>query len=133
MDFRKIFDDNKSIAVIGMSKNSSKAAHNVPAFLIGQGYEVFPINPTADEIAGRTAYKDLMDVPGKIDILNVFRPGEEALKIVEKAIKRKHEKGDIRLIWLQEGITNDRARDLAIANGFEFIQDKCMYKEFMRK
>ncbi|MFP4526921.1 MAG: CoA-binding protein [Candidatus Kapaibacterium sp.] len=133
MDFNRIFDEYNTIAVIGMSKNAMKPAHQVPAYFIGQGYDIYPINPTTDSIAGLKAYPSLKDVPAKIDILNVFRPSAEAEAIVSQAVERRKETGDIRLIWLQEGIINESARQLAEDNGIEFIQDKCMYKEYIHK
>jgi len=131
MTIKEIFDNYKTIAVYGMSSNESKAAHYVPAFLLSKGYNIKPINPIADEIAGQKVYRNIMDIPDKIDILNVFRPSKDALGVVEEAVKRKKEKGDIDLIWLQEGIINYDAEALAKENGIEFIQDRCMYKEYL--
>ena len=71
MTFKEVFDKYNTIAVYGMSSNESKAAHYVPAFLMGKGYDIIPINPVSDEIAGKKAYKSLMDIPDKIeDLLN---------------------------------------------------------------
>ncbi len=113
-----------------MSTNTYKAAHTVPAFFHKQGYTIIPINPSAEEIIGLKAYKQLADIPEHIEILNVFRPSEDALEVVKEAIERKKAKGDIELIWLQEGIINNQAKHLAESNGIIFIQDKCIYKEF---
>lgn len=131
MTIKEIFDTYQAIAVYGMSTNPSKAAHTVPEYLHKQGYNVIPINPGADKILGLKAYKKLEDVPEPIDILNVFRPSEQALGVVQEAVERKKAKGDIYLIWLQEGIINEKAKELAEENGIAFIQDKCMYKEYM--
>lgn len=130
MNIQEIFDTYKTIAVVGMSTNPSKPAHSVPAYLHGQGYNIIPVNPMAEEIIGLKVYKELMDIPESIDIVNVFRPSKDALDVVEKAVERKRSKGDVKLIWLQEGIINDEAKTLADENGIEFIQDKCMYKEY---
>jgi predicted CoA-binding protein len=131
MTIKDIFDNYKSIAVVGMSTNPSKPSHSVPAFIHGQGYNIFPVNPMAEEIIGLKSYKELMDIPENIDIVNVFRPSKDALTVVEKAVERKKAKGDVKLIWLQESIINDEAKALAEENGIEFIQDKCMYKEYV--
>lgn len=131
MTMNEIFENNKTIAVYGMSKNPAKAAFTVPNFFIGKGYNIIPVNPTAEEIADRKCYHVLMDIPDNIDILNVFRPSEDCLKVTEEAVARKKAKGDIKLIWLQEGIVNEEAKLLAEANGIEFIQDMCMFKEYM--
>lgn len=129
----EIFDNYKNIAVFGMSTNPAKPSHTVPVFLLNQGYNVTPINPVADEIAGRKVCKNIMDVDGEIDILNVFRPSEHCLDVVKEAVERKKQKGDIKLIWLQEGIINYEAEELAKSNGIDFIQDKCMYKEYVNQ
>lgn len=131
MTIKEIFDTYKTIAVYGMSTNPSKPSHTVPAYLFNQGYNIIPVNPVAEEIIGKKVYKKLVDIPEPIDILNVFRPSEQALGVVEEAIERKNAKGDIKLIWLQEGIINEEAEKLAEENGIEFIQDKCMYKEYI--
>ena len=130
MTIEEIFKSYKTIAVYGMSTNPAKPSHHVPVFFLNEGYNVIPVNPVADEIAGKKVYKNLMDIPDEIEILNVFRPSEACLDVVKEAVERKNAKGDIKLIWLQEGIENDEAKALAEANGMEFIQDKCMYKEF---
>ena len=130
MTFQEIFETYTSVAVFGMSTNPSKPAHYVPAFMIEKGYDVFPLNPDAEEIAGRPAFKAIADIPEKIDILNVFRPSEQCLKVVEEAVNRKRRKGDIQLIWLQEGIISEDARKLAEENGIDFIQNHCMMKEY---
>lgn len=129
MEMNEIFEKYKNIAVYGMSTNISKPAHTVPGYMIKQGYNVFPIHPAAERIAKQKAYKSIMDIPEKIDILNVFRPSEECLDVVKEAVERKKINGDIKLIWLQLGIINDEAKQLAEDNGIDFIQDKCIYVE----
>ncbi len=132
MDIKKVFEDYNTIAVYGMSTNPAKPSHTVPVFFLDHGYTVYPVNPVADEIAGEKVYKNLADAPEGIEILNVFRPSDQALGVVEEAVARKKAKGDIKLIWLQEGIISDEAKKLAEENGIDFIQDKCMYKEYLR-
>ena len=132
MTFKEIFDKYNTIAVYGMSTNPRKAANSVPTYFIAEGYKVIPINPVADEIAGEKAYSKLLDIPDKIEILNVFRPSEDSLGVVQEAVERNNQKGDIDLIWLQEGIINYEAENLAKENGIEFVQDRCMYKEHVR-
>ena len=132
MTTKQILKDFMSVAVIGMSKNPSKPANEVPMLLSRKGYRIIPINPTADEIEGMKAYNSIADVPNEIEILNVFRPSEEALEITKQAVARKKEKGDIQVIWLQLGIENDEAKKLAEENGIEFVQDKCMKIEYQK-
>lgn len=129
MEIKEIFETYNNIAVFGMSKHIEKPAFTIPSYLKKQGYKVIPINPTTDSIMKLTSYPDIMSVPDFIEILLVFRPSEDALDIVKEAVKRKEEKGDIKLIWLQLGIINEEAKKLALENGIDFVQDKCMYVE----
>lgn len=131
MTFEEIFENYKTIAVYGMSKHPAKAAHSVPAFMHNQGYKIIPINPKVESIIGLQAYKNLSEVPDEIDILNVFRPSEHALDVVKEAVERHNSRGDIKLIWLQEGIKSDEAKALAEQNGIEFIQNRCIYKDYV--
>jgi len=131
MNFKEIFDKYHNIAVYGMSSNPLKAAYSVPSFMQKQGYNIIPINPQADEINGLKVYKKLEDIPDKIEILNVFRPSDEALNVVKEAVERRKNQGDISLIWLQEGIINEEAHKLANENGIDFVQNLCMYKAYI--
>jgi predicted CoA-binding protein len=126
----EIFKKYRTIAVLGMSSNIEKPSNFVPGFLKSVGYEIIPINPIKDYILDLKCYKNLDEITDKIDILNVFRPSEEALLIVKTAIKRKKEKGDISVIWLQEGIKDDNAKTISEENGIIFVQDRCMFKEY---
>ena len=78
----------KNVAVIGMSRNKSKAAHFVPKYLSENGFDVIPINPNSDEILNKKCYKEINDVDGDIDIVDVFRPSEDVLPFVKDAIKK---------------------------------------------
>jgi hypothetical protein len=131
-ELKAVFDSNNRIAVYGMSTNPEKAAHRVPAFLISRGLDIVPINPGADTILDRRCYSSLADVEGRIDVVDVFRPSEAALDVVREAVERKKSHGDIDVIWLQENIVNDEAKKLAEENGIQFVQDRCMLKEYKR-
>ena len=126
---QEVFDKMKTIAVYGMSTNIAKAEHTVPGYLLKRGYNIIPINPNAETILKQKVYRNLMEIPDKIDIVNIFRPEEEALTIVKEAIERKKAKGDIKLIWLQLGLKNAEAKQLAKENGIDYIEDKCIYIE----
>ncbi len=130
MNYIDIFENNKNIAVVGMSTNSYKAAHTVPMFMKNVGYNVIPVNPMADDIRGLKSYKNLAEVPDNIDIVNVFRPSEDAEKVVIEAIDRHKKNGDVKIIWLQEGIFTKNGKELAEENGIIYIEDVCMYKVF---
>jgi predicted CoA-binding protein len=122
----------KNIAVVGMSDNPEKPSNRVPAYLMKQGYKIIPVNPTKNEIMGLKSYKSLLEVEDEIDVVDVFRRPEQVLEVVRDAIERKKQRGDIKAIWLQEGIVNDEAKRLAEENGLLFIQDKCMFREHLR-
>jgi predicted CoA-binding protein len=123
----KIFDilkTSKTIAVIGMSKNPEKDANSIPAYLIQKGYNVIPVNPSADEILGRKSYKKLSDIPGEIDIVDVFRPSEDVPNYVDEVIAKKP-----KVFWLQLGIRNDQAGAKVAEKGIIAIQDLCIMQE----
>jgi len=126
-ELREILGLNR-IAVVGCSRTSGKDAHRIPKYLLEHGYEVIPVNPHADEIFDRQAYPSLADVPGAIDVVNVFRPSEELVEIVEAAIER----GDVAVVWTQLGISDDAAADRAEAAGLRVVQDHCMMVEHRR-
>ncbi len=117
----------KKVAVIGMSKNSSKAAHYVPRYLSENGYEIIPVNPSTDEILGKKCYESVSDVSEEVEIVEVFRPSEEVLPFVQEAIKKKP-----KVIWLQEGIHNSEAEELARNAGIDVVFNRCMLAEHQR-
>ena len=117
----------KNVVVVGMSKNSEKAAHYVPKYLMNNGYNITPINPTAEEILNKKCYPDISAVDEQIDIVDVFRPSEDVLPVVQEAIKKQP-----KVIWLQEGIHNKEAEDLARKAGITVVFNRCMLAEHQR-
>jgi len=117
----------KTIAVVGCSKNPEKEAHTVPLFMRQKGYRVLPVNPTADEIFGEKVYKAVTEIKEPVDIVDVFRPGPECAEVVEQALKIRP-----KAVWLQLGITNARARELAQAAGVQYVEDRCLRIEHRR-
>ena len=117
----------KKVVVIGMSKHSSKAAHYVPRYLSENGFEITPINPTTNEILGKKCYSSILDVDDSIDIVDIFRPSDEVLPFVKDAIKKKP-----KVIWLQEGIHNSEAEELARKEGIIVVFNRCMLAEHQR-
>jgi len=128
----EVFETCRTVAVYGMSQNPDKPAHYVPLFLLSKGYTIIPINPHTDQIIGRRCYPHLRDVQEEIDTLEVFRPSEQVPAIMREAAARRKEKGDISVVWLQEGIQNPEAQRIAEDAGIVCIQDRCMQKEFKR-
>ncbi len=126
-DLREILDHD-TIAVVGCSSTAGKAAHEIPAYLQRQGYDVVPINPYADEILGEMAYDSLADAPDGIDVVDVFRPSEEVPGIVDEALERD----DVAAVWMQLGIEDDEAAERAEDAGLRVVQDRCMKVEHSR-
>lgn len=120
-DLREILARDR-IAVVGCSSTPGKDAHSVPKYLRRQGYEVVPVNPYAEDIFGETTYDSLADVPGTVDIVNVFRPSEEVSDIVDEALAR----ADCDIIWLQLGINDEAAVERAEAKGRQVVVDRCI-------
>ena len=117
----------KKVAVVGMSKNPSKAAHYVPKYLSDNGYDITPVNPTADEILGKKCFSSISEIDEYVEIIDVFRPSDQVLPVIQEAIKKKP-----KVIWLQEGIHNSEAEDLAKKAGIKVIFNRCMLAEHQR-
>ena len=117
----------KKVAVIGMSKNSFKAAHYVPRYLSENGYDITPVNPTTDEILGKKCYHHVSEIEEEIDIVDIFRPSDQVLSVIQEAIKKKP-----KVIWLQEGIHNFEAEELARKEGISIVFNRCMLAEHQR-
>ncbi len=126
VEIKQIFS-LKNVAVIGMSKHQEKAAHYVPKYLSQNGYNIIPVNPTADEILDKKCYPSVEDIPESIDIVDVFRPSDQVLPVVQQAIKKKP-----KVIWLQEGIHNAEAEELARKEGIKVVFNRCMLAEHQR-
>ncbi|WP_415381276.1 CoA-binding protein [Halosimplex sp. TS25] len=124
---REILDAD-TIAVVGLSSTPGKAAHDIPAYMREQGYDVIPVNPYADEIFGREPYDSLADVEESVDIVDVFRPSDEVPDIVEEALARE----DVETVWLQLGITNEEAGERVEDADRNFVQDRCLKVEHQR-
>ena len=114
----------KTIAVVGLSNSPLRPSHGVSAYMQTHGYRIIPVNPQITEALGETAYNSLLDVPEKIDIVNVFRRPEFVGEIVEQAIQLK-----IPAIWMQEEVINEEAAEKARQHGIFVIMDRCILKE----
>ncbi len=117
----------RHVVVVGMSKHDNKAAHYVPKYLSENGFDIIPVNPTTGEILGKKCYSTISDVDGDIDIVDVFRPSDLVLPVVEEAIKKNP-----KVIWLQEGIHNPEAEDMARKKGIQVVFNRCMLAEHQR-
>jgi predicted CoA-binding protein len=114
----------KTIAVVGLSGSPLRPSHGVSAYLQAHGYRIIPVNPHIKEALGETAYASLLDVPEKIDIVNVFRRPEFVSEIVDQAIQLK-----VPAIWMQEEVINEAAAEKGRQHGIFVIMDRCILKE----
>ena len=123
----KILKSFRNVAMVGISANPEKPSNRVFMYLTANGYNVIPVNPTIDEVLGQKCYASLSDIPGKVEVVDIFRRSEDVLPIVEEAIKI-----GAKAIWMQEGIINQPAAKKAEAAGLLVVMDKCMRKEHLR-
>jgi hypothetical protein len=133
MDPVEVLKRYRTVAVVGASKDPSKWAHIVPKYLKEHGYRIIPINPTASEILGEKAYKSLMEVPEEVEVVEVFRPSEEVSKIAEEVIQRRKARGDVKVLWLQLGITADEDMKKRLKEaGIALVENACMMETHQR-
>jgi uncharacterized protein len=114
----------RTIAVVGLSNSPLRPSHGVAAYLQSQGYSIIPVNPQITEALGEKSYPSLLEVPEKIDIVDVFRRPEYVDEIVEQAIQLKTP-----AIWLQEDVINEHAAEKARQAGMFVVMDRCILKE----
>ena len=117
----------KNIALVGASKDLKKTSTIVMKYLQTYGYKVYPVNPniTGEEILGEQVYGKVSEINGPVDIINVFRPSDEAIEFANEAIKIK-----AKVLWLQLNIKSPEAKKIAEANKVIYIEDKCTRIEF---
>ena len=114
----------KTIAVVGLSDNPLRPSYGVAAYMQSQSYRIIPVNPNIDEALGEKAYRSLMDVPEKIDIVDIFRRSEFVEEVVDQAIRLK-----VPAVWMQEEIVDERAAEKARRAGMFVIMDRCILVE----
>ncbi|SFO95048.1 hypothetical protein SAMN05421810_101496 [Amycolatopsis arida] len=117
----RVLREATTIAVVGLSQHPEKAAHSVPAALQAAGFRVVPVHPSAESVLGEKAYRSLVDVPGPVDVVEVFRPAAEAPEIARQAVRI-----GARALWLQQGIVSAEARRIAEEAGLDYVEDRCM-------
>jgi predicted CoA-binding protein len=126
-NMKDVLEQASTIAVVGMSSEMGTPAGHVPAQLKMAGYRIIPINPNRDRILGEKTYARLADVPERVDVVEVFRPAEEAPDIARQAVAI-----GARALWLQVGLTSPEARDIAERAGLTYIENRCMAVERVR-
>lgn len=126
-ELRDILENARTIAVVGLSSSPGKASYRVAAYLKHVGYRLIPVNPYSDEILGEVGYADLEAIPEAIDVVDIFRPSEQVIPIVEQAIRIR-----AKAVWMQLGIVNETAAQIARAAGVRVVMDRCMKVEHRR-
>ena len=117
---RQILDESSTIAVVGASRHEDKAAYAVPLQLKLHGWRVIPVNPYADQIWDEPCYAKLADIPEPVDLVNVFRPSDQAATVVRDAAAI-----GARAVWLQQGIVSAEGRRIAAEAGMDYVEDLC--------
>jgi uncharacterized protein len=113
-----------TIAVVGLSNDSLRPSYGVSAYMQSQGYRIIPVNPKIKSSLGEKAYASLLDVPEKIDIVDIFRRPEFVEEVVDQAIRVK-----VPMIWMQEGVIHEKAAEKARRKGIFVVMDRCILVE----
>ena len=116
-----------TIAVVGLSHKRYRPSFGVSEYMKSAGYRIIPVNPNEREVLGEKAYATLDDVPGEVEIVNIFRRSEFVPEVVEAAIRK-----GARAIWMQEGVVHEAAAQRARAAGLDVVMDRCILKEHRR-
>ncbi|WP_422771934.1 CoA-binding protein [Plantactinospora sp. WMMC1484] len=112
------------IAVVGASRDPGKPAHSVPLSMQRYGWRIIPVNPVADELFGERVYRSLAEIPHPVDLVDVFRPAEDAVAVVRDAVAI-----GAPAVWLQLGIVSGEARRIAEEAGIDYVEDACLAVE----
>jgi predicted CoA-binding protein len=126
-ELRSILGEAETIAVVGLSSDPNKDSHEVASYLQGKGYRIIPVNPNETEVLGEKAYPTLLDVPEKVDVVDVFRRAEHTPEIAEQAVKI-----GAKVLWLQDGIVNEDAWRIAQEGGVDVVMGVCIRRTSRR-
>lgn len=126
-EIAEILRTTKTIAVVGLSPKPERPSHSVSQYMKDQGYTIIPVNPGQKELLGAKAYPSVLDVPGPIDMVNIFREPAAVPEIVDQAIAKK-----AKVVWMQLGIVHNEAAEKARAAGLKVVMNKCLYIEHVR-
>ncbi len=124
----RMLREGKTIAVVGLSSNPSRASNSVSRYMQSHGYRIIPVNPNETSVLGETAYAALQDVPNRIDLVNIFRRSEEAGQHVDEAILLGAQG-----VWLQEEVIDEAAAQRALDAGLAVVMDRCILKEHLKR
>ena len=126
---RGIFHANRSFAIVGASANTVRPSYFVVKYLLEKEFEVIPVNPGLEgqELLGQKVYRDLSDIPGSVDVVDIFRNAEAAMEITKEAIMI-----GAKVVWMQLGVRNDEAAALAEDSGLKVVMNRCPKIEYAR-
>ena len=127
LDRLRILERYKRIAMVGLSSNPFRPSHFAAIYLLAEGYNVIPVNPREKEVLGRACYASLRDIPGPIEVVDIFREPSAVPAIVEEAIAK-----GAKVIWMQLGVIHEAAAERARKAGLEVVMDRCMKIEHAR-
>lgn len=116
-----ILRNSKNIAIVGLSNKPEKTSYRVGAYIRQAGYHIIPVNPNYDTVMDLKCYSNLIDIPEPVDIVDIFRKSEDVLLVVKDAIKIK-----AKVVWMQLGIENGKAAQLALDAGLKVIMNRCI-------
>jgi predicted CoA-binding protein len=123
----EIIGSCRVIAVVGLSPNVERVSYHVASYLQEQGFRIIPVNPSAVEILGEKCYPDLVAIPERVDVVDVFRRSDDVPPIAEQAVKI-----GAKALWMQEGVISETAAETARRGGLAVVMDKCMLKEHVK-
>ena len=128
-DIKEILTKYKTIAMVGVSNDPTKASTIVMKYMQEYGYKVYPVNPRAKgkKILGQEVFAKISDIKDQIDIVDVFRPSKEVYAIAEDTVKI-----GAKVLWLQLGIRDEKAKDLMEKNDIKYVENKCTKMEYQK-
>jgi predicted CoA-binding protein len=127
-EIKEIFANTKTIAILGLSPDASKASHRVAKYLKEQGFKIVPVYPKEDEILGEKVYRSLAEIPFAVDMVDIFRKPKALVAIAEAVLER----ADVKIFWAQQGIVYNEAAEMVEKAGLKVVQNKCTMVEHAR-
>jgi len=124
----RILSETRTVAVVGISDKPERPSHAVARYLKERGFRIIPVNPLLTEVLGEKAYPSLSDIPGKVDLVDVFRKSVEVPALAEEAVRI-----GARFFWMQEGVVSEQARDRLERAGIPVVMDLCVKKELAKR
>jgi len=123
---RRIVTTMRSVAVVGVSDRPERPSHQVARYLLDHGVEVFPVNPRLGYWLGRPVHPSLAELPGPVDVVDVFRRPEAVPDVARQAVALR-----CKVLWLQLGVTSAEGRRIAVEGGLEVVEDRCLKVEHL--